>query len=94
MQELFFFFLGMLCGLQDLSSPARDQTWALPVKVLSPNHWARRELPMQEDLNEGNLKCYRDIKYEQMERRLLLHLDIKTNITDIIIKVSVLHKLI
>ena len=28
-----------------------------------------------------------------MERHLLLHLDIKINITDIIIKMSVLHKL-
>ena len=58
----FFFFFGMLCSLQDLSSPARDQTRALPVKVLSPNHWTSMELPMQEHLNEENLKCYRDIK--------------------------------
>ena len=62
MQELFFFFFGMRCSLQDLSSPARDQTWALAVKVVSPNHWTTTEFPMQEHLNEENLKCYKDLK--------------------------------
>ena len=33
----------MLCGLWDLSSPTRDQTQALAVKVPSPNHWTTRE---------------------------------------------------
>ena len=89
----FFFFFGMRCSLQDLSSPARDQTWALAVKVVSPNHWTTTEFPMQEHLNEENLKCYKDLKYEPMERRLLLNSDIKINIIDIIIKMSVLHKL-
>ena len=28
---LSFYFLAMLCGLRDLSSPARDQIWALAV---------------------------------------------------------------
>ena len=26
-----------------LSSPSRDQTWAVAVEVPSPNHWAARE---------------------------------------------------
>ena len=29
LKYFFFFFLTMLCGLWDLSSPTRDQTWAL-----------------------------------------------------------------
>ena len=57
-----FFFFGMWCSLQDLSFPARDQPWALAVKAVSPNHWTTAEFPMQEHLNEENLKCYRDVK--------------------------------
>ena len=34
-----FSFFVMLRGLQDLSSPTRDLTWATSVKVWSPNHW-------------------------------------------------------
>lgn len=33
-------------GLQDLSFPSRDQTQALAVKALSPNHWATKEFPI------------------------------------------------
>ena len=29
--------------LMDLSCLTRDQTWALAVKALSPNHWTARE---------------------------------------------------
>ena len=36
----FFSFLGMLQGLQDLSSPTRVQTQALGVKAWSPNYGA------------------------------------------------------
>ena len=42
----FFFFLAMLHGMWDLSSPTRDQTLALPaVQAWSPNHWTAREFP-------------------------------------------------
>ena len=33
-------------GLRDLSSPPRDETRTTAVKVLSPNHWTTRELPV------------------------------------------------
>ena len=44
---LSFFFCGegVLCGLQDLSSPTRDWTHILAVKAWSPNHWISREFP-------------------------------------------------
>ena len=29
----------------DLSSPVRDGTWALAVRVPSPNHWTGRQFP-------------------------------------------------
>ena len=32
-------------GLRDLSSPTRDWTQAIAVKVLSPNHQTSKELP-------------------------------------------------
>ena len=38
-----FLFSVMLSGLQDLSSPTRDLTWATSVKAWSPNHWSARE---------------------------------------------------
>ena len=31
------------CGLQDLSSPIRDSTYAPAVEVMGPNHWSARE---------------------------------------------------
>ena len=34
-----------LCGLQDISSLARDWTWATTVKASSPHHWTAREFP-------------------------------------------------
>ena len=39
------FFLAVPWGLWGLSSPTRDWTLALAVKVLSPNHWTSREFP-------------------------------------------------
>ena len=39
-----FFFLQCHVTCRDLSSPIRDWTLALAVKVLSPNHWTTREL--------------------------------------------------
>ena len=33
-------------GLQDLCSPTRDWTWAIAVKVPSPNHWTTRKFEM------------------------------------------------
>ena len=41
-------------GLQDLSSPNRDWTWALAVKAQNPSHWAARKF-----LNSVLLKCLR-----------------------------------
>ena len=38
-----FFFLAVPCGLQGLSSPTRDWTWALAVEAPSSNHWTTRE---------------------------------------------------
>ena len=35
----------VLRGLRDLSSPTRDQTHTLTVKVWSPNHWTTKEYP-------------------------------------------------
>ena len=35
----------MLHGMQDLSSPARDQTRAPAVGAWSLNHWTTREVP-------------------------------------------------
>ena len=34
-----------LRGSEYLSSPARDGTWALAVKALSPSQWTTREFP-------------------------------------------------
>ena len=34
-----FFFLAEPCGLQDLGSLTRDQTWAMAVEVQSLDHW-------------------------------------------------------
>ena len=39
----FFSFLAMLQGLQDLSSPTRNQTQAPSVRAWSPNYWAIRD---------------------------------------------------
>ena len=39
MQWVFYF---LLC-LSDLSSPTKDQTWALAVRAQNPNHWTARE---------------------------------------------------
>ena len=43
--DFFFFFPATPYGLQDLSSPTRDQTQTLAVKAPSPNHWTAREFP-------------------------------------------------
>ena len=43
---LIFFLLAAPHGLQDLSSPTRDQSQAPAVKALSPNHWTAREFPV------------------------------------------------
>ena len=43
--HIFFFFLAAPPGLQDLSSPTRDWTRALAMKVLSPNPLTARNLP-------------------------------------------------
>ena len=42
----YLIFLAVLCGLWDLSSPTRYRTWALAVKVPSPNHWTARKFPL------------------------------------------------
>ena len=42
--------LAMLCGLRDLSSPTRDWTHSLVVKVWSPNRWTSREFPIVDPL--------------------------------------------
>ena len=44
--SLFFFFLVMPHGLQNLIFPARNWTLALTVKMLNPNHWTIRECPV------------------------------------------------
>ena len=44
--NLFTYLLAMLRGLQDLSSPTRDWTWATAGKAPGPNHWTARELPV------------------------------------------------
>ena len=43
--ERALFFSAVPRSLWDLSSPIRDQTQALAVKVRSPNHWTAREVP-------------------------------------------------
>ena len=40
------FVLAEPWGLQDLSSPTRNWTQAMAVKVPSPNHWTAREFPI------------------------------------------------
>ena len=39
------FFLPMPCGMQDFSSPTRDQTCAPAVEIQSVNYWITREVP-------------------------------------------------
>ena len=39
------YFLAVLHGFWDLSSPVRDQTRILWVKIENLNHWTTRELP-------------------------------------------------
>ena len=34
-----YLFLAVPCSFQDLSSLTKDRTWALALKVPSPNHW-------------------------------------------------------
>ena len=41
------FFLVVLYGLQDLSSPTRDWTQAMAMRAWNPNHYATRELPQE-----------------------------------------------
>ena len=41
----FFYFLAMLRGMWDLSSPTRDRTCALALEAWSLNHWTAREVP-------------------------------------------------
>ena len=47
LKNLFIYLnpFGCATGLQDLSSPSRDWTWALIVKPPSPNHPIAREFP-------------------------------------------------
>ena len=40
-----FLFVAATCDVWDLSSPTRDQTWAVAVEVWNPNHWTARECP-------------------------------------------------
>ena len=40
-----YFFLAMLSGMQNLSSPTRDQTHAPAVEVWNPNHKTTKEFP-------------------------------------------------
>ena len=42
---LMTFFLTMPFSLWDLSSPSRDWTWVMAVKVLHLNHWTTSKLP-------------------------------------------------
>ena len=48
-----------MCGLQELSSPTRDGTWALAMKALSSNQWVTREVPKVTFL----IQCDRHIIY-------------------------------
>ena len=41
-----YFFLIVPYGMWDLSSPIRDWTWTLAVKVWSPNYWITRKIPV------------------------------------------------
>ena len=42
----FYFYLAMLCGMWDLSSPTRDQTPAACIESAeSLNHWTTRQVP-------------------------------------------------
>ena len=43
---VWFSFFSSLCGLQNLSSPSRDWTQTTAVKVLSPNHWTAKGIPL------------------------------------------------
>lgn len=43
-------FFATLCSLLDLTSPTGDRTWALAVKVPSPNHGTAREFPPKSTL--------------------------------------------
>ena len=45
MESEFYFILTIPHGLQDLSFPIRDWTWAMAVKESNPNHWTTGELP-------------------------------------------------
>ena len=60
----FFFFFTVLPSLRNLSSPTRDWTWAMAVKMPSPNHWHHwfkgHELGQTLGNNEGQegLLCY------------------------------------
>ena len=42
---IFFFFLALLCSMQDLSSPVRDQSMYPEVDAPSLNDWICREVP-------------------------------------------------
>ena len=41
----FLFFLALLCSMQDLSSPIKEQNMYPAVGAPSPNDWIRREVP-------------------------------------------------
>ena len=56
---LFFSFLATVCGLQELSSPTWDGTWAPAMKALCSNQWVTREVPKVTFL----IQCDRHIIY-------------------------------
>ena len=41
----FIYFLAVLCGVQDLSSPTRNGTRTPAVELQSPNSWTAKEFP-------------------------------------------------
>ena len=46
-----FISLAALCGLPDLSFPARDRTLAPAAKAQSPIHWTATEVPLRLSLD-------------------------------------------
>ena len=54
LKNAIFSFLAVLHGFQALGYLTRDQTQALALKALSPNHWTTREIP-KNGILEANL---------------------------------------
>ena len=54
---IYIYFLAMVCGLQEFSSPNRDLNMPSVVKAWSLNHWTMREFPPRLKKVKNTMHC-------------------------------------